>query len=264
MIRSPLITIMTDAALKAARPMKRDFGEIENLQVSRKGPGDFVTAADRSAEQILREALQKARPGYGFVLEEQGVIEGSDKTHRWHVDPLDGTINFLHGVPHFAISIGLEREGQIVAGVVYDPIKDEMFIAERGKGAYLEQPPPARLRAPRHAGRACGLRLPASRPSRASALPQGGRGRHGATSGVRRMGAAALDLAWVACGRLDLYWERHLRSWDMAAGLILVREAGGFVSDADGGEDPLAAGSVACGNEALHRELLSLLKQANR
>src|SRR3954463_3889616 len=151
MIRSPLMTIMTDAALKAARPMKRDFGEIENLQVSRKGPGDFVTAADRRAEQTLREMLQKARPGYGLVLEEEGLVEGSDKTHRWHVDPLDGTINFMHGVPHFAISIGLEREGQMVAGVIYDPIKDEMFIAERGKGAYLNnrrlrgsgRPPPA-------------------------------------------------------------------------------------------------------------------------
>jgi myo-inositol-1(or 4)-monophosphatase len=264
MIRSPLITIMTEAAMKAARPMKRDFGEIENLQVSRKGPGDFVTAADRRAEQILREALQKARPGYGLVLEEQGVIEGPDKTHRWHVDPLDGTINFMHGVPHFAVSIGLEREGQIVAGVIYDPVKDEMFIAERGKGAYLNN---RRLRV---SGRrdmpdaivACGF-------------PHFGRPEHprflkevaavmSVTSGIRRMGAAALDLAWVACGRLDLYWERHVKSWDMGAGLIMVREAGGFVSDADGGEDPLGAGSVACGNEVLHRELLSLLKQANR
>ena len=165
MIRSPLITIMTDAALKAARPMKRDFGEIENLQVSRKGPGDFVTAADRRAEQILREALRKARPGYGLVLEEQGVLEGSDKTHRWHVDPLDGTINFMHGVPHFAISIGLEREGQIVAGVIYDPIKDEMFIAERGKGAYLND---RRLRV--SGRRDCRTRLwPAA--SRISAVP---------------------------------------------------------------------------------------------
>ena len=264
MIRSPLITIMTDAAMKAARPMKRDFGEIENLQVSRKGPGDFVTAADRRAEQILREALQKARPGYGLVLEEQGVIEGPDKTHRWHVDPLDGTINFMHGVPHFAVSIGLEREGQIVAGVIYDPVKDEMFIAERGKGAYLNN---RRLRvsARRHLADAivaCGF-------------PHFGRPNHprfikevaavmAVTSGVRRMGAAALDLAWVACGRLDLYWERDIKTWDMGAGLILVREAGGFASDADGGEDPLAAGSVACGNEVLHRELLGLLKAANR
>ena len=137
MIRSPLITVITDAVMKASRALKRDFGEVENLQVSRKGPGDFVSAADRRAEQILRDVLEKARPGYSFVLEEGGVVEGTDKSHRWHIDPLDGTTNFLHGVPQFAISVGLERDGQIVAGVVYDPIKDEMFIAERGKGAYL-------------------------------------------------------------------------------------------------------------------------------
>jgi myo-inositol-1(or 4)-monophosphatase len=264
MIRSPLITVMVDAARKAARPLKRDFGEVENLQVSRKGPGDFVTAADHRAEEVLLEALRKARPGYGLVLEERGVVEGSDKTHRWHVDPLDGTINFMHGLPHFAISIGLEREGQIVAGVIYDPIKDELFIAERGKGAYLNN---RRLRV--------AARRDLADAIAACGMPHFGRPEHprfmrelaavmGVTSGVRRMGAAALDLAWVACGRLDLYWERHLKSWDIGAGLILVREAGGFVSDADGGDDPLAAGSVACANEGLHRELLGLLRQANR
>ena len=137
MIRSPLMTVMTDAVMKASRSLKRDFGEVENLQVSRKGPGDFVSAADRKAEQILRESLEKSRPGYGFVMEEGGVIEGTDTSHRWHIDPLDGTTNFLHGLPQFAISVGLERDGQIVAGVIYDPAKDELFIAERGKGAYL-------------------------------------------------------------------------------------------------------------------------------
>ncbi len=137
MINSPLMTVMVDAVRKAARGLKRDFGEIENLQVSRKGPGNFVSAADRKAEDVLREALMKARPGYGLILEETGNVEGTDKSHTWHVDPLDGTTNFLHGIPHFAISVGLERDGQIVAGVIYDPIKDELFIAERGKGAYL-------------------------------------------------------------------------------------------------------------------------------
>src|SRR3982751_33577 len=137
MIRSPLMTVMTDAVMKAARSLKRDFGEVENLQVSRKGPGDFVSAADRKAEQILRDALEKARPGYSFVMEEAGVVKGTDPNHRWHIDPLDGTTNFLHGIPQFAISVGLERDGQIVAGVIYDPAKDELFIAERGKGAYL-------------------------------------------------------------------------------------------------------------------------------
>jgi myo-inositol-1(or 4)-monophosphatase len=262
MIRSPLMTVMTDAVMKASRSLKRDFGEVENLQVSRKGPGDFVSAADRKAEKILREALEKARPGYGFVMEEGGVVEGTDPSHRWHIDPLDGTTNFLHGIPQFSISVGLERDGQIVAGIVYDPAKDEMFIAEKGKGAYLNN---RRIRV-------------AARTDLAEAvvgcgLPHIGKGDHGLflreaaevmlhVGGSRRFGSAALDLAYVACGRMDIYWERGLNSWDLAAGLILVREAGGFVSDADGGSNPMTARSVACGNEVLHRELVKLLKQA--
>jgi myo-inositol-1(or 4)-monophosphatase len=262
MIRSPLMTVMTDAVMKASRSLKRDFGEVENLQVSRKGPGDFVSAADRKAEQILREALEKARPGYGFVLEESGVIKGTDPNHRWHVDPLDGTTNFLHGLPQFAISVGLERDGQIVAGVIYDPAKDELFIAEKGKGAYLNN---RRIRV-------------AARNDLAEAvvgcgLPHIGKGDHalflkeaatvmGYVGGMRRWGAAALDLAYVACGRFDAYWERGLNSWDVAAGILMIREAGGFVSDADGGSDPLNRGTIACGNEIMHRELLKLLKKA--
>lgn len=262
MIRSPLMTVMTDAVMKASRSLKRDFGEVENLQVSRKGPGDFVSAADRKAEQILREALEKARPGYGFVMEESGVVQGTDTSHRWHIDPLDGTTNFLHGLPQFAISVGLERDGQVVAGVIYDPAKDELFIAERGKGAYLNN---RRIRvAARNdlvdAVVACGL-------------PHIGKGDHGLfmreavavmaqVGGMRRMGAAALDLAYVACGRFDAYWERGLNSWDVSAGILLIREAGGFVSDADGGSDPLKKGSICCGNEIMHRELLKLLKKA--
>jgi myo-inositol-1(or 4)-monophosphatase len=262
MIRSPLMTVMTDAVMKASRSLKRDFGEVENLQVSRKGPGDFVSAADRKAEKILREALEKARPGYGLVMEESGVVEGTDPTHRWHIDPLDGTTNFLHGLPQFAISVGLEREGQVVAGVIYDPAKDELFIAERGKGAYLNN---RRIRVAARNDMAdvvvtCGM-------------PHIGRGDHGLflreaasvmghVGGMRRLGAAALDLAYVACGRVDAYWERGLNSWDIAAGILMIREAGGFVSDADGGSDPLAKGSIACGNEFTHRELLKLLKKA--
>ncbi|HEV2557127.1 MAG TPA: inositol monophosphatase family protein [Microvirga sp.] len=264
MIRSPLMTVMTDAVMKASRSLKRDFGEVENLQVSRKGPGDFVSAADRKAESILREALEKARPGYGLVMEESGVVEGTDPSHRWHIDPLDGTTNFLHGIPQFAISVGLERDGQIVAGVVYDPAKDEMFIAERGKGAYLNN---RRIRV-------------AARRDLADAvvgcgLPHIGKGDHAMflrelatvmlhVGGTRRLGSAALDLAYVASGRMDVFWERGLDSWDMAAGIILIREAGGFVSDADGGSDPLAKRSIACGNETLHRELLALIKEAKR
>ncbi|SFM73450.1 myo-inositol-1(or 4)-monophosphatase [Methylobacterium pseudosasicola] len=255
------MTVMVDAVRKAARGLRRDFGEVENLQVSRKGPGDFVSAADRKAEETLRDALMKARPGYSLVLEENGVIEGTDKSHTWHVDPLDGTSNFLHGVPHFAISVGLEREGQIVAGVIFDPIKDELFVAERGKGAYLNN---RRLRV-------------SGRQDMADALvgygtPYLGRGSHprllreigavmAVAGGTRRMGSAALDLAYVACGRLDGYWERDLQTYDFAAGVILVREAGGYVTSADGAAEPLAARSVASGNEVLHRELLALLKK---
>jgi myo-inositol-1(or 4)-monophosphatase len=264
MIRSPLMTVMTDAVMKASRSLKRDFGEVENLQVSRKGPGDFVSAADRKAETILREALEKARPGYGLVMEESGIVEGADKTHRWHIDPLDGTTNFLHGLPQFCISVGLEREGQIVAGVIYDPAKDEMFIAEKGKGAFLNN---RRIRVAARTDMADALVV--------CGLPHIGRGNHAQflreaavvmahAGGMRRLGSAALDLAYVACGRVDAYWERGLNSWDMAAGIVLIREAGGFVSDADGGSNPLATQTIACGNEALHRELVKLIKQANR
>lgn len=255
------MTVMVDAVRKAARGLRRDFGEVENLQVSRKGPGDFVSAADRKAEEVVRDALMKARPGYGLVLEENGIIEGTDKSHTWHVDPLDGTSNFLHGVPHFAVSVGLEREGQIVAGVIFDPIKDELFVAERGKGAYLNN---RRLRV-------------SGRQDMADALvgygtPYLGRGSHprllrelgavmAVAGGTRRMGSAALDMAYVACGRLDAYWERDLQTYDFAAGVILVREAGGFVSSADGAAEPLAPRSVAAGNEELHRELVAILKK---
>lgn len=264
MIRSPIITVMTDAVMKAARSLKRDFGEVENLQVSRKGPGNFVSAADIRAEEILRGALEKARPGYGFVLEEGGIVEGPDRTHRWHVDPLDGTTNFLHGIPHFCLSVGLERDGQPVAGVIYDPIKDELFIAERGQGAYLNN---RRIRV-------------AARREMVDAvaycgLPHLGRPAHPrflaeltlvmtSVAGLRRMGAAALDLAYVACGRADIYWERDIKTWDMAAGLVLLREAGGTVSDCDGGPDPMTTLSVCAGNEILHREFITLLKGASR
>lgn len=260
MIRSPLITVMTDAVIKAARSLKRDFGEVEQLQVSRKGPADFVSAADRKAENILRGALEKARPGYGFVLEEGGVIDGADKSHRWHIDPLDGTTNFLHGFPHFCLSVGLERDGQLVAGIIYEPLKDEMFIAERGKGAYLNN---KRMRVAARSRFDEALVL--------CGIPHLGRSHHPTflreltavmerAGGIRRQGAAALDLAYIACGRADAFWERDLKTWDLAAGIVLIREAGGFVTDADGRDEPLAAGSVACGNEAMHRDLLALLK----
>ena len=260
MLRSALLNVMIQAARKAGRTLKRDFGEVEHLQVSLKGPANFVTAADRRVEQILHEELAKARPGYGFIGEEGGRREGADKTHTWIVDPLDGTSNFLHGIPQFAISIALEREGTIVAGLVYNPANEELFTAERGKGAFLND---QRLRVAARqrlidAVVACGL-------------PHHGKGDlelfrdefaaiQDKVAGLRRFGAATLDLAWVAAGRLDGYWERDISPWDMAAGLLLVREAGGYVSDLDGGDDMLAHGHIVAGNETMHRELLRLVK----
>ena len=262
MARSALLTVMLQAARKAGRTLKRDFGEVEHLQVSLKGPANFVTAADRRAEEILHDELTRARPGYDFFGEEGGRRPGADKTHTWIVDPLDGTSNFLHGIPQFAISIALEREGTIVAGLIYNPANDELFTAERGKGAFLND---QRLRVAARrrlvdAVVACGLPhhgrgdLSLFRKELAAIQDQ--------VAGLRRFGAATLDLAWVAAGRFDAFWERDLSPWDMAAGLLLVREAGGFVTDLDDGDAMLAKGHVLAGNETMHRELLRLLRAA--
>jgi myo-inositol-1(or 4)-monophosphatase len=262
MLHSAVLNVMIKAARRAGRSLKRDLGEIEHLQVSLKGPRNFVTAADRRAEEIVREELSKARPDYGFLGEEGGAHEGSDKSHRWIVDPLDGTTNFLHGIPHFAVSIALERNGAVDAGLVYNPANEELFIGERGKGAFLND---QRIRV------AARQRL--ADAVVACGLPHYGRGdlalarkeisaAQQSFAGLRRYGAAALDLAWVAAGRLDAYWERDLSPWDMAAGLLLVRESGGFVSDLGGGEDILGKGEVVAGNDTMHRELIRLLKQA--
>ena len=262
MAYSALLNVMIAAARKAARALKRDFGEIEKLQVSLKGPANFVTAADRRAEETLYAELSKARPGYGFLGEEGGKREGADKTHTWIVDPLDGTTNFLHGIPQFCISIGLQRDSTMVAGIVYNPANDDLFVAERGKGAFLND---QRIRV------AARRRL--SDAVIACGLPHLGRGDialghretlavQGQVAGLRRFGAAALDLAWVAAGRLDGYWERDIKPWDMAAGLIIVREAGGFVSDLDGADEMLAKGHIVAGNETIHKELLRALKSA--
>src|SRR6201994_792820 len=251
MLRSALLNVMTAAARKAGRSLKRDFGEVEHLQVSMKGPANFVTAADRKAEEIVREELAKARPGYGFVGEESGNHAGSDTTHTWIVDPLDGTTNFLHGIPQFAISIGLERSGAVVAGVIYNPITDELYTAERGKGAFLND---RRLRV-------AGRKLLADSVI-ACGLPHLGRGDlelgikelsavQDKVAGLRRFGAAALDLAFVAAGRLDGYWERNIQPWDIAAGLLIVREAGGFVTDIDGKDDMFTKKHIVAGNETI-------------
>lgn len=252
---SALINVMDQAARKAGRVLARDFGEVEHLQVSVKGPADFVTAADKRAETILFEELSRARPGYGFLMEERGAVEGADKTHRWIVDPLDGTTNFLHGIPMFAISIALERHDEIVAALVYNPATDETFTAERGKGAYLND------RRIRVAGR---VKLEES--IIATGIPHLGKPDHepflaeaglvmARSAGLRRFGAASLDLAWVAAGRFDGFWERNLEAWDLAAGILLVREAGGYVTGLSGKPDMLASGGIVAGNESIHKAL---------
>jgi myo-inositol-1(or 4)-monophosphatase len=263
MIRSALMNVMTSAAIKAGRGLKRDFGEIGNLQVSMKGPGDFVSLADKRAEKVLFEELSKARPGYGFVMEESGRVEGSDKTHTWHIDPLDATTNFLHAIPIFAVSVALEREGQIVAGIIYNPANDEMYVAEKGQGAFGDN---RRLRvaARRELSQAligCGVphlgkaaQHPRFKAELAAVMAK--------VVNVRRMGCAALDLAYVAAGRFDAFWERGINSWDIAAGALLIREAGGFVTGADGEDNFLETGTICAGNEIIHREMLALLKTA--
>ncbi len=253
---------MTAAVRKAARGLVRDFGEVGELQVSKKGPGDYVSAADHKAEQVLYEELSKVRPGYGFIGEERGLIEGSDKTHTWIVDPLDGTTNFLHAIPHFAVTAALERDGVIVAGVTFNPVTNELFWAEKGKGAYLND---KRLRV--------AARRNIDEAVLATGIPFLGKPGHGVflkelhqisqrVSGVRRFGSAALDLAYVAAGRFDGYWERGLKNWDMAAGTLLVTEAGGKVTNADGAETALLDGTVLASNLELHPQVLSLLKAA--
>lgn len=260
MAATALLNVMTTAARKAARSLVRDFGEVEQLQVSVKGPANFVSAADHKAEDVIFKELSRARPQYGFLMEERGEIEGADKTHRWIVDPLDGTTNFLHGIPLFTISIGLEREGQLVAGLVYNPIADEMFTAEKGKGAFLNEKRRLRVAARKSIGDAVV----------ATGIPHRGRPGHpdfldelDATmrevAGIRRTGSAALDLAWTAAGRFDGYWERNLKPWDMAAGIVIVREAGGIVTDLQGTDKMLAKGDIIAGNGTMVKALRGLV-----
>jgi Archaeal fructose-1,6-bisphosphatase and related enzymes of inositol monophosphatase family len=260
--RSPLLNVMTSAALKAARGLIRDLGELEQLQVSKKGPADYVSRADRRAEEIVASELQKARPAYGLLMEEAGTVAGTDTSNRWIIDPLDGTTNFLHGIPHFSISIALERDGELFAGVVYNPVPDEMYVAERGSGAFLN-------------GRR--LRVSSRRKPEeslfATGIPFKGIADHdlflrqlqrvmAVSSGVRRYGSAALDLAYVAAGRYDAFWENGLHPWDVAAGIVLVREAGGHVTDLTGGKGMLSGSGIVASNTALHEDLMAMLRAA--
>jgi myo-inositol-1(or 4)-monophosphatase len=271
---SGLIRVMEKAARKAGQRLRRDFGEVEHLQVSRKGPSDFVSKADQAAERTLYDELLAARPDWGFVLEEGGTILGDPRKPRWIIDPLDGTTNFLHGIPHFAISIAAQEPaldgkgpdgsgwGDVIAGLVYQPITDESFWAEKAQGAWLQN---ARLRvsARRHLDESIF----------ATGIPFQGHGDFGEwvrifsalapqCAGIRRFGSAALDLAWVAAGRYEGFWESGLSSWDSAAGCLLVREAGGFVSDFRGRSLPICDAQVIAGNDALHSRLHKIIAGA--
>ena len=261
MARSALLNVMVQAAIKAGKSLSRDFGEVQNLQVSVKGPSDFVSQADLKAEKIVRDELMKARPTYGFLGEEGGEEQGTDGAHRWIVDPLDGTTNFLHGIPQFAVSIALERNGEIVAGVIFNPATDELYTAERGGGAFLND---RRLRV--------GARRALSDCVVGCGVPHLGRGNHGKfllelrhvmgeVAGIRRLGAAALDLAYVAAGRMDGFWETDLSPWDVAAGLVLIREAGGFASDMSGPTNIFESRNVVAGYEYVQKALLEVVNR---
>ena len=264
--RSALINVMHKASVAASRRMMRDFGEVENLQVTRKGAADFVSQADITAERTIQEELEKARPDWGFIMEEGGEIQASDSAApRWIVDPIDGTTNFLHGIPHFAISIAVRDNGKIIAGTVYDPCRHEFYFAETGKGAYLND---RRIRVSGRRSMADCLF--------ATGIPFLGRGTAEtdakflkemnavmqSSSGVRRFGSAAFDLAFVAAGRYDGFWERGLSLWDIAAGVLLVREAGGLVSDFASRDKALVTGDVVACNGAMHASLLKTLRSA--
>jgi len=266
---SGLITVMTRAARKAAPRLRRDFGEVEQLQVSRKGPADFVSMADKRAEQTIVDELRNARPDWGMLLEEQGEIEGNPDKPRWIVDPLDGTTNFLHGVPHFAISIAVEERrpdgrGEISHALVYQPLTDESFWAEKGRGAWLQD---ARLRV--------SARRDLHESLIGTGIPHCGRGVAESwakiysavaphVSGIRRFGSAALDLAWVAAGRMDGFWEDDLDLWDTAAGVLLVKEAGGFVTDYRGADRSFERREYVAGSAAIHSKLQKLVAGALR
>ncbi|TNE62482.1 MAG: inositol monophosphatase [Alphaproteobacteria bacterium] len=262
--RSPLINVMVSAVMKASRNLRRDFGEVEQLQVSKKGPADFVSVADKRAEKTLFEELNRARPDFGFLMEEHGVVEGKRDDVRFIIDPLDGTTNFLHGLPHFAITVAVEERGEIVAGVTYAPIMDELFWAEKGVGAYLND---SRLRVSGRDKMESALL--------ATGIPFMGRDGHDtfmaemaefmpSVAGIRRFGAASLDLAYVAAGRYEGFWEAGLQPWDMAAGILMVREAGGYVTDIAGGTDMMGRGDIIAANDRLHAPIERVIKRARR
>ncbi|MCH8348241.1 MAG: inositol monophosphatase [Proteobacteria bacterium] len=260
--RPPIINVMAKAAFRAARPLVRDFGEVEQLQVSHKGPSDFVSTADLKVETSLFEQLSHSHPEIGFLMEEQGVRGKPDAPRRWIIDPLDGTLNFLHGLPHFAISIALEEQGELIAAIILDPIRDELFWAARGEGAFVNH---RRIRV--------SSRVKMAEALLATGIPWASRKDHAAFSeellaimpkvaGIRRWGVASLDLAYVAAGRYDGFWETQLKPWDIAAGILIVREAGGLVSELDGGQGMVKSGSILASNEKLYDQLSEIFGKA--
>lgn len=263
-IRSPLINVMVAAAQKAARNLIRDFGEVEQLQVSKKGTADFVNIAERRSENVICRELSKARPNFGFLLEEGGDIPGADTSNRWVINPLDGSTNFLHGIPHFCISIALERDGDFFAGVVYQPIYDELYWAEKGAGAWLNS---RRLRVSGRSALAESIFATDISCGALEAHPEIHNQKEAAvttSAGVRQSGSAALDLAYVAAGRFDGFWEYGLNPWNYGAGMVLVREAGGFASGLDGHPDPHRSGNIVAVNSNLQRSFMALLNTATR
>lgn len=257
--RSATVNVMTRAIEKACKGLLRDFNEVEHLQVSQKGPGDFVSSADLRVEKVLKAELEKARPSYGFIMEESGLLKGEDPNNYWVIDPIDGTTNFLHGIPHFAVTVALKRGEEVIAGCTYDPVKDELFWAEKGLGAYLNDRR---------------IRVSSRRLLQESLLVTGFPfGTHGdpevfktvlgrvmpKVAGVRRLGSAALDLAYVAAGRFEGYWESDIKPWDIAAGIILVKEAGGIVRDLAGGQDMFSQGSILATTQQLYGSILPLM-----
>jgi myo-inositol-1(or 4)-monophosphatase len=261
-VSSPVLTVMTAAVRKAARGVQRDYGELSNLQVSLKAPGDYVTAADKKCDKVLRDELGKARPGYSFLTEEFGTVKGTDPDHRFIIDPIDGTMNFMHAVPFFAITIALERKGELVAAITYNPVSDEMFVAEKGSGAFLNN---KRLR--------IAQRRDIHETLVSYEMPHRGGKDHalsraelsvlqGKVVGIRGPGSAALSLAYVAAGRYDAMVCRNINAWDIAAGILLVREAGGFIADPDGDKDPMESGNILATNSDLLPQYKDALKKA--
>lgn len=254
------MSVMIRAAEKASRGLLRDFNEVEQLQVSRKGPGDFVTAADKRSEKVIFEELQKAKPDYSFIMEESGQIKGSDPDNVWIIDPLDGTHNFMHGVPHWSISIALEQKGAVVAGLVYDCAKDELFTAEKGGGAWLRN---RRLRVSgRNVLESCMVNYgqPNGDTARRDTFYREVRAVSDVVPMVRRFASAALDLAYVAAGRIDGYFERYVHPWDVAAGILIVKEAGGFVTSINDDDNPVHSGNLIAGNQQVHSDIRKILK----